>query len=136
MVILVKRVISLSRSRVWSSKMLNNARRPWGCFQQVFISIFSSSNMLEDVSSSKLCFEEEIVKFVFVINMYLSAMKYFTCRLWSSFSKVQCHHPCKNQPISSFKFRKSVRKQKDRVVLNEKVPKLKTLQNGLLRSKN
>ena len=34
--------------------------------------------MLEDVSSSKLYFEEEIVKFVFVINMYLSAMLYFT----------------------------------------------------------
>ena len=84
--------------------------------------------MLEDVSSSKLCFEEEIVKFVFVINMYLSAMKYFTCRLWSSFAMVQCHHPCKkSRTISSFKLRKSMRKQKDRVVLNAKSAKVKNI---------
>ena len=48
--------------------------------------------MLKDVSSSKLCFEEEIVKLI-VCNKYVflkfSAMKYFKCSLWSSFVEVQ-----------------------------------------------
>jgi len=37
--------------------------------QTSFISRFSSSIMLKGDSSSKLCFEEEIVKLMFIINM-------------------------------------------------------------------
>ena len=54
--------------------------------------------MLKDISSSKLYFEEEIVKLI-VCNKYVflkfSAMNYFKCSLWSSFVEVQCHHPYK-----------------------------------------
>ena len=55
-------------------------------------------------------------------------MQYFTWKLWSSFSKVQCHHPYKNQPRKHhFKPKKAVRKQKDRVVLNAKSAKAQNI---------
>ena len=96
--------------------------------------------MLKDVSSSKLCFEEEIVKLI-VCNKYVflkfSAIKYLKCNPGHPLLKSNATIPTKINQEAIVLAKKSKRKlEKKSCIKSEEMPILKNYKNGSLQRKN